>query len=194
MSNTEQYDFHAAERNRESVLAWLILHSGDEFIERVVNVPGYNVKSMSVKIEVNGYQLPIASFEELVARLAKAYADHRFREQGLDNVRSAGVSAAHELIQAAHNGLYDKAGEVISALDTVRDQIEAVTRMMWEHQDSSQLGSHGLPQMLMPHVIDHWQEEDKWRLAARPSSSFATPSSVSTHPIALANCNKYQPA
>lgn len=164
MSNTEQFDFHAAERNHESVLAWLILHSGDEFIEKVVKVPGYDVKSMSVKIEVNGYQLPIASFEEMVARLAQAYAHHRFREQGLDNVRTAGLAAAHELIRTAHNGLYEKTGELMNALDNVRDQIEAVTRMMWEHQDNSQLGSHGLPQLLMPHIIEHWQEKDKWRL------------------------------
>lgn len=164
MSNTEQFDFHAAERNRQSVLAWLLLHSGDEFIEKVVKVPGYDVKSMSVKIEVNGYVLPISSFEEVVSRLAKAYADHRFRTEGLDTVRAAGLAAAKELVQTAHDGLYDKAGEVMSALDVVRDNIDSITKMMWAHREHSQIGHHGLPQLLMPHVIEHWSDTDPMRL------------------------------
>ena len=164
MSNSEQFDFNAAERNRESVLAWLILHSGDEFIEKVVQVPGYSSRSMSVKIEVNGYVLPIASFEELVGRLAKAYADHRFKEQGLDTVQSAGLAAAQKLVREAHNGAYEKMGDLSTALDTVFDNIDSITRMMWDHQEHSTLGHHGLPQLLLPHVIERWSDKDPHRL------------------------------
>ena len=70
------FNFDRRERDPKSILAWLLMHNPPEWIEKITKVPDYDVTNIRIDITVNGIPFGVTQFEEIVAPLAAAYAEH----------------------------------------------------------------------------------------------------------------------
>lgn len=161
------FNFDRRERDPKSILAWLLMHNPPEWIEKITKVPDYDVTNIRVDITVNGIPFGVSQFEEIVAPLAAAYAEHEMRHNGLYHVKASAKAQAQHLVAAAHNGLYDAAGEVMSQLEIMRESLEGLTSMFWRNQESSSLSAQGLFSLLMPGYMDYYPNDPyTWRKPA----------------------------